>query len=76
MMEKPMKAQTADPYKMRCRNCLYRDREILKVGGKKVLIGVMRDTCLIFDGKRGNWKPSDVYFLNADCPMYERDDTE
>lgn len=75
MTEKPMRTQTADPYKIRCRDCIYRDPEVVKTGKSKVMIGIMRDTCTIFDGKKGNWKPSSVYFLNEDCPMYIKDDT-
>lgn len=67
--------QTADPKKMRCRDCIYRDRDTMTLEGEKVLVGVMRDTCLIFDGKRGNWKPTAVMLDGADCLFYERDDT-
>ena len=74
-MEKPMKTQTADPNKMKCRDCIYRDSETVRANGNTVQIGIMRDTCLIFDGEKGRWKPSNVYFLNEDCIFYEQDET-
>lgn len=74
-MQKDMHMQTADPKRMRCRDCLYRDRETMVLCGEKVLVGVMRDTCLVFDGKRGNWKPTSVVLDGGNCPFYELDDT-
>ena len=74
MDKKPMKLQTADPAKISCRDCLYRDKTVVKVDGETLRVGITRDTCLVFDGKRGNWKPSDVYFQNADCMFYEKDE--
>lgn len=74
-MQNEMHMQTADPEKMICKDCLYRDRETMKIGGKKVPVGVMRDTCLVFDGKKGRWKPSAIVLDGGNCLMYERDDT-
>ena len=73
MTNDTMKMQTADPARMRCRDCIYRDQETSVLDGKKVQIGIMRATCLIFDGKKGRWKPNDVYFQNEDCLFYEQD---
>lgn len=75
MIDKPMRWQNADPKKMACRDCIYRDQTTVTIDGKKIRSGITRDTCLIFDGKRGKWKPQNVYFMNEGCPMYERDET-
>ena len=74
-MQNEMHMQTADPEKMICKDCLYRDRETMVVGGKKVPVGVMRDTCLVFDGKNGRWKPTAIVLDSGNCLMYERDET-
>ena len=75
MIDQPMRWQNADPNKMPCRDCIYRDQTTVTIDGEKIRSGITRDTCLIYDGKRGNWKPSNVYFMNESCPMYEQDET-
>lgn len=74
MMDDPMKMQTADAGKVRCRDCIYRDRETMKIGDKRILIGVTRDTCMIYDGQKGNWKPTSVILRNRNCEFYEKDE--
>lgn len=74
MRNNEVHAQTADPNKMPCRDCIYRDRDTMKIEGKLIRVGIMRDTCLIYDGKRGHWKPNNVYFMNEHCDFYERDE--
>ena len=69
-----MRMQTADPKKMKCRDCIYRDQDKMEMDGETVYVGVMRATCLIFDGKRGNYKPTAVNLRNEDCLFYERDE--
>ena len=75
MRNDDMHMQTADPKQMKCRDCIYRDKETMILCGEKVYVGVMRDTCMIFDGKRGNWKPTAVTLDGGDCMFYERDET-
>ena len=75
MKNDPMKMQTADIRKVKCRDCLYRDRTVMEIDGERVLVGVTRDTCLIYSGKNGNWKPTEVIIQNKDCEFYEKDGT-
>ena len=70
-----MKMQTANVNTIPCRDCLYRDKTTIKVDGEIIRVGITRDTCMIFDGKNGNWKPSNVYFQSKRCPLYEWDET-
>ena len=65
--------QRPDPKKIRCRDCLYRDKTVVTLGGEKVKVGITKDTCLFFN-KPGNWKPTSILFQNADCPFYEHDE--
>lgn len=69
------KMQTADPARMKCRDCIYRDQDTMTVDGKTIQVGIMRASCLIYDGKKGNWKPTGVYFQNEGCLFYERDES-
>lgn len=75
MIRQDIHAQNADPSKMPCRDCIYRDRDTMQIDGKTVQTGIMRATCKFFDGKRGNWKPNAVYFQNGPCLIYEWDET-
>ena len=75
MINDQVSMQTADPYKIRCRDCIYRDRDTMMINGKKIQTGIMRGTCLIFDGKKGRWKPMDVTMYNENCAFYEQDET-
>lgn len=74
MKDDPMYLQTADADKVQCKDCIYRDRTVVKIGGVNTPVGITRDTCLIFDGKRGNWKPTSVILRNKYCEFYEKDD--
>ena len=67
--------QTADPARMACKDCIYREKDTVEIEGDVIQAGVMRGSCLIFDGKKGRWKPNNVYFLNEPCPFYEFDET-
>lgn len=75
MRNTEVRAQTADPNKIACRDCIYRDQETLKIDGKVIQVGIMRATCLIFDGKKGRWKPDGVDLGGQPCPFYEQDET-
>ena len=75
MKHDPMKMQTANVNTIPCRTCLYRDKAFVTVDGERLNTGVTKDTCMIFDGKNGGYKPNDVYFHSKDCVFYERDDT-
>ena len=74
MRQDPMKMQTANKDTIPCRNCIYRDKAFVIIDGEKLETGITKDTCLIFDGKKGNWKPNNVYFHSEMCVFYERDD--
>jgi len=74
MKHDPMVMQTANAKTIPCRNCIYRDRAYVEIGGERMDTGITKDTCMIFDGKGGRWKPNDVYFHSEACVFYEKDD--
>lgn len=75
MKHEPMKLQTANVNTIPCRNCIYRDKAFVTVGGENLYTGITKDTCMIFDGDKGRYKPNDVYFNSKACDFYEKDDT-
>lgn len=75
MKDDIVKMQVADPERMFCRDCIYREKDTLKIDGKTIQTGISRATCLIFDGKKGRLKPNSVYFQNEPCMFYEKDET-
>ena len=56
----PMKMQTANVNTIPCRDCIYRDKAFVTVDGERLNTGVTKDTCMIFDGRNGRWKPNSV----------------
>lgn len=73
MKNDEMHMQTADPAKMMCMDCAFRDRTTIELCGETVLCGVMRDTCMIYDGKAMPHKPLSVVLDNGMCEFYEKD---
>ena len=69
----PVHAQNANPYTMACRDCIYREKDTIVLNRKLIQVGIMRGTCMIYDGKSGNWKPNNVYFRDEDCEYYKQD---
>lgn len=75
MVNGEFRMQNADPERMQCRDCIYRDKDTMQIEGKTVQTGIARATCLIFDGKKNRWKPNNVYFNGEPCMFYEQDET-
>ena len=67
----PMKAQVPDGTQIACKNCIHRDRTFVDIKGKNIPVGVTKGNCDMFTYPDA--KPSEVLFLNADCPFYERE---
>ncbi len=65
----PMIGQWADPGKVPCRTCAFRDKTVVVFDGMVKDVGITRDTCEMYDGTDDR-KPHDVLFLNAECPYY------
>ena len=65
-----IKPQTPDIKKIRCKDCIYRDKTIIKIGGKSLPVGITRAYCSAFPAPVG--KPKSVIFDNLDCPMYKK----
>lgn len=63
-----------DRNEISCKDCVYRDKELLELDGEDIPVGITRDTCLVFDGDKVGYKPHDVLFGLEDCNFYEKDE--
>lgn len=77
-MNTTIKAQKPNPYKIRCKDCEYRDRTFIAVKGngavaKVINCGVTRATCEKFKPPEYISKPHEVLFDNADCEFYKKE---
>lgn len=70
-----MKGTFPDGKRIRCKDCAYRDKAEVNIGGKTLYVGVTRDFCDKYKAPPdGNGKPHEVLFDNYDCPRYKKDD--
>ena len=58
-----------------CKDCKFRDKEVLELGSRIIPVGVARDTCSVFDGDKVGYKPHDILFGLEDCEFYEEDES-
>lgn len=64
----PIHAQWADPDKIACRDCVFRDRTVVELIGYRFEAGISKRNCQIY-----LVKPWDVYYDNAPCQYYRKD---
>lgn len=70
----PIKPQWPSRKEIICKDCKYRDKSFVTVGGIKVYVGITRDTCERYKGTSyKNRKPHDILFLNDICQYYQED---
>ena len=69
----PILARTPNAKKIMCKDCFFRDRTIIDTGERLVPVGITKDFCVNFPPPDSNGKPHDVLFLNAKCPLYQKD---
>lgn len=70
----PMKGTWADPEKVVCKDCVFRDRTVVELFGKKDACGITRDTCEIYKGPPTTaYKPSSILLHNEPCQYYTKE---
>lgn len=67
----PMRGTWADPEKVVCKDCVFRDRTVVELFGKKDPCGITRGTCEIY--KEPNIKPMDILLHGAPCQYYTKE---
>ena len=66
-----LKGTMPNPKTIRCRNCAFRNRDVIVVGEKKIPCGVTRAECDIY--QKPSFKPHEIMFNDADCDYYVKD---
>lgn len=66
-----VKGVTPNPKAIRCRDCMFRDKDTIKVGSKTIHCGVTKAECGMY--QKPEFKPHDVMFNGADCKRYMKD---
>lgn len=68
-----IRPQTPSAEKIKCRDCIYRDKATVDVGDKILPVGVTRYWCTMYpQPPKGNGKPRKILFDNADCPHHKK----
>ena len=63
-----MHPQFPDPENVACKDCKFRDKTEVDIGGKHLKPGVIRSNCDVFKDK-----PLEILFNGAPCAFYEKD---
>lgn len=69
----PIKGSFPNPETIQCRDCIYRDKTVVKLGDDIVSVGVTKDSCEVYNGGKAWHKPHDVLFNLVDCEFKETD---
>lgn len=72
--DQPIHGTWADPKKIMCKDCAFRDKTIVKLDGEILPVGVTRSFCQIYEAPpKTNGKPTGILFQNAECKYYQKD---
>lgn len=70
----PMRATFADPKKVICKNCLFRDKTEVVVGDKVIKAGVTKQFCAAYpEPPDSNGKPLGILFYGDKCKYYQNE---
>ena len=67
-MKNEISFQTANIKEIVCKDCVYRDRTTITLGGKVKPVGVTKCVC-----EQYTLKPSEVLYMGLDCERYEKE---
>lgn len=70
----PIRPQTPSYKNIMCKDCKYRDKTYIVVGGIRMYVGITRDTCERYKGESFRTrKPREILFDNDICQYYQED---
>lgn len=70
-----IKGQFPDRDEIICKDCMFRDKTTLKLGKKRIPVGVTKSFCKKYQGPpKDNGKPHDILFENGICEYYEKEE--
>lgn len=73
--ENIMKGQFPSPEKIKCKDCIYRDITVIKIGNIEKPVGVTKSWCEKYNQFNSAGKPKEILFQNEDCEFYKKDST-
>lgn len=69
-----VKGEFPDGEKIKCKDCVFRDKTEVKVNGKLLNPGVTKAYCEMYQGPpKDNGKPNNILFDNEDCDFYVKE---
>lgn len=72
-----VKVQFPDSTRIKCKDCVFRDKTEIELNGKTFKVGVTKDFCDIYQKPpKSNGKPIEVLFNNEDCEFYVKEERE
>lgn len=74
--DQPMKMQGADPNKVVCKDCEFRDRTSFELNGRIIPTGMTKSWCNVYTKENSNGKPLDVLLRNASCKYYMKEEKD
>lgn len=73
--QSPIKGQFPKKDEIICKDCMFRDKTILKLGKNKIPVGVTKAFCKQYQGPpKDNGKPHEILFENGICELYEKEE--
>ena len=70
-----MKVQFPDRNIVKCKDCIHRDKTIVKLGKNDIQVGVTKSFCEIYKGPPDdNGKPLGILFNKEDCAFYAKEE--
>lgn len=73
--DQPLIMQGADPNKVVCKDCVFRDRTTFKLNGRIIETGMIKSWCKVYTKEISNGKPLKILLRNASCEFYMKEDT-
>ena len=73
--QSPIKGQFPNKEKIICKDCVFRDKALIELGGKEIPVGVTKAFCEKYEAPpKSNGKPHDVLFGNGICEYYRKEE--
>ena len=64
-----------DREKVKCKDCVFRDKTEVKVNGKVLKVGITKSTCEMYLGPPDDmYKPTSILFQNENCDFYSKEE--
>lgn len=73
--QSPIKGSFPNNDEILCKDCEFRDKTIVNIGNKKIVVGTTKAFCKKYPAPPGsNGKPHNVLFENGICEFYKKEE--